>query len=34
MSLPQLFLLGTALWILSIGITDYRQHHIAWKSGK
>lgn len=34
MSLPQLFFLGTALWIASVGFTEYMQNHTARKNGK
>ena len=34
MSLLQLFFLGTALWIVSVGFTEYMQNHIVRKSGK
>lgn len=34
MSLLHLFILGTALWIASVGFTEYMQNHIARKSGK
>lgn len=34
MSLLQLFFLGTALWIASVGFTEYIQNHIVRKNGK
>ena len=34
MSLPQVFFLGTALWIASVGFTEYIQNHIVRKNGK
>ena len=34
MSLLQLFFLGTALWIASVGFTEYARNHIARKNGK
>ena len=33
MNLLQLFFLGTALWIASVGFTEYIQNHIVRKSG-
>ena len=34
MSLLHLFFLGTVLWIVSVGFTEYIQNHIVRKSGK
>ena len=32
MSLLQLFFLGTALWIASVGFTEYMQNHFVRKT--
>ena len=34
MSLLHLFFLGTALWIVSVGFTEYMQNHFVRKNGK
>ena len=34
MSLLHLFILGTALWIVSVGFTEYMQNHFVRKNGK
>jgi len=34
MSLLHLFFLGTALWIASVGFTEYMQNHFIRKNGK
>ena len=34
MSLLQLFFLDTALWIVSVGFTEYMQNRIVRKNGK
>ena len=34
MSLLHLFFLGTALWIASVGFTEYMQNHFVRKNGK
>ena len=34
MSLLQLFFLGAALWIASVGFTEFMQNHFVRKNGK
>ena len=34
MSLLHLFFLGNALWIVSVGFTEYMQNHFVRKNGK
>ena len=34
MSLLHFFFLGTALWIASVGFTEYMQNHFVRKNGK